>query len=296
MTKNIKAPKWTNIVQEVFSGFSWAATAAAWPLLSRIEQGDGHPVLVLPGLLTNDLATLPLREFLEDRGHPTYPWEQGINRGPLPDVMKNLVEKIDELYDTHGEPFSLVGWSMGGAISVALTQLRPKKIRNVITLGSPLAHAPHATNAKFFFELVSGMDAECVSLAKMIKPHKDVPITSLFTKNDGIVGWETSANFEHPKAEAIEILGTSHLGIVAHPGSFYLIANRLRQNKKEWTPYQPKEAWENTLFDPHEAPTFEVDKLKSNNLKKTNPTETFKERREKQATKKTKITPKKKTP
>ncbi len=267
MIKHAKPPKLINVVQEVFSGFSWAATAAAWPLLSKIEQGDGHPVLVLPGLMTNDLATLPLREFLEDRGHPTYPWKQGINRGPLPNVMKNLTSTIDELYETYGEPVSLVGWSMGGAISVALTQSNSKKIRNVITLGSPLSHAPHATNAKFFFELVSGMDSECLSLAKMMKPHKDVPVTSLFTKNDGIVGWETSANFEHPKAEAVEILGTSHLGIVAHPGSFYLIANRLRQNKKTWTPYQPKKPWERAVFDLHEAPTFEIDEITKKKLK-----------------------------
>ena len=256
---SIKPPHVSDLIGEVFSGLSWGATLLTWPLLSKIEQGDGHPVLVLPGLLTNDAATWPLRKFLEDRGYATYPWEQGINRGPLPEVMDELVEKIEAIYKEHKKPVSLVGWSMGGAISVALTQKCADKIRNVITLGSPLKHAPDATHATFFFELVSGMDADSVSLANMLRPHPSVPLTSLFTKNDGVVGWETSANLTHSKAEAIEIVGTSHLGIVAHPGTFYMIANRLKQDKNDWHPYHPQELWEEKLFIPHQPETIAKD-------------------------------------
>ena len=35
------------------------------PLLRLTPRGDGHPVLVLPGLLASDVSTLPFPGFLE---------------------------------------------------------------------------------------------------------------------------------------------------------------------------------------------------------------------------------------
>ena len=37
----------------------------ALPLLSLAPRGDGHPVLVLPGLVASDISTRPLRSFLK---------------------------------------------------------------------------------------------------------------------------------------------------------------------------------------------------------------------------------------
>jgi hypothetical protein len=39
------------------------------PLLSLAPKGDGHPVLVLPGLVASDVSTRPLRTFLKTRGY-----------------------------------------------------------------------------------------------------------------------------------------------------------------------------------------------------------------------------------
>uniref|UniRef100_UPI001952D9D3 hypothetical protein n=1 Tax=Escherichia coli TaxID=562 RepID=UPI001952D9D3 len=41
-----------------------AAFVAAYPLIASAPRGDGHPVLVLPGLITSDRSTGPLRTFL----------------------------------------------------------------------------------------------------------------------------------------------------------------------------------------------------------------------------------------
>src|SRR4051794_9416364 len=49
------------------AGLDVAALAAAWPLLTAARRGDGHPVLVLPGLMTGDPATLVLRTALRAR-------------------------------------------------------------------------------------------------------------------------------------------------------------------------------------------------------------------------------------
>jgi hypothetical protein len=40
------------------------ALIPAHPLLRRAPRGDGHPVLVLPGLMASDFSTRALRGFL----------------------------------------------------------------------------------------------------------------------------------------------------------------------------------------------------------------------------------------
>ena len=55
---------------------------AAQPWLSRAPRGDGHPVLVFPGLVASDLSTRPLRQFLESLGYVACPWEHGRNLAP----------------------------------------------------------------------------------------------------------------------------------------------------------------------------------------------------------------------
>ena len=39
------------------------------PLLNRIERGDGHPVIVIPGFGAGDMATLSMRKFLGILGY-----------------------------------------------------------------------------------------------------------------------------------------------------------------------------------------------------------------------------------
>src|ERR1044072_8894294 len=57
------------------------AFLGALPLLSLAPRGDGHPVLVLPGLMASDTSTRPLRSFLKSRGYAVSGWRQGRNLG-----------------------------------------------------------------------------------------------------------------------------------------------------------------------------------------------------------------------
>lgn len=41
----------------------------AWPVLASAPRGDGHPVLVVPGLVTGDVTTFVLRTFLGRLGY-----------------------------------------------------------------------------------------------------------------------------------------------------------------------------------------------------------------------------------
>src|SRR5512139_1402354 len=57
------------------------AFLGALPLLSLSPRGDGHPVLMLPGLVASDTSTRPLRAFLRGRGYAVSGWRQGRNLG-----------------------------------------------------------------------------------------------------------------------------------------------------------------------------------------------------------------------
>src|SRR5687767_12817228 len=67
--------------------------------------GDGHPVLVLPGLGAGDWSTLRLRRVLDRAGFQTSQWGLGLNRGPQGDLdhwLAGLEGKLRELYQRSG--------------------------------------------------------------------------------------------------------------------------------------------------------------------------------------------------
>src|SRR5437667_12661123 len=115
------------------------AFVGALPLLSLAPRGDGHPVLVLPGLVASDVSTRPLRAFLKTRGYAVSGWRQGRNLGLREGVQHAMVDLVHELNDTHGRKVSLVGWSLGGLYARQLAKMMPKRVRQVITLGTPFA-------------------------------------------------------------------------------------------------------------------------------------------------------------
>jgi hypothetical protein len=91
-----------------------ATFAAAVPLLRLAPRGDGHPVLVLPGLVASDISTRPLRGFLKDHDYAAHGWKLGRNYGYVPGLERRMVDRIRELRGRYGRKISLIGWSLGG--------------------------------------------------------------------------------------------------------------------------------------------------------------------------------------
>ena len=104
------------------------------PWLAAAPRGDGHPVLVLPGLLASDMSTQPLRSFLKSHGYAVHGWKQGRNLGLRHGVERSMLDRVDELYDRYnGRKLSLVGWSLGGLYARQLAKSRPDKVRCAIS-------------------------------------------------------------------------------------------------------------------------------------------------------------------
>ena len=65
----MRAPGLVRLALEWRAPWELGAAVALRPLLNLAPAGDGHPVLVYPGLMASDITTAPLRSVLESRGY-----------------------------------------------------------------------------------------------------------------------------------------------------------------------------------------------------------------------------------
>jgi pimeloyl-ACP methyl ester carboxylesterase len=221
--------------------FEWAALFAAWPWLRRLPRGDGHPVMVFPGMAANDLTTLPLRRVLRALGYVTVPWRQGFNLGPRRGVLERCADDIRALADRHDQPVSLVGWSLGGLYAREMAKELPSLTRCVVTLGTPFTGHPFATNAWRLYEWLSGETAHDPVLHARLRDAPPVPTTSIYSRSDGIVSWRCSLNEPAPLAENIEV-HASHVGMGLNPLALYAVGDRLAQPVGQWKPFEARGA------------------------------------------------------
>lgn len=231
----VRAPSLPLLLLEGRAVLELGAYFASRPLQSRVPPGDGHPVLILPGLGASDLSTLPLRTFLRERGYWVHGWRLGRNIGD-PALLEPLAERLHTLRGRHGRKVSLVGWSMGGLFARELAKLAPDDVRQVITLGSPFAGPPDASNAQRLYRLLSGRDpGGDARLAERLRQPLPVPTTCIYSRSDGIVAWQSCIDESAPNTENVRVR-SSHLGMGYHPHTLFVIADRLAQPEGQWAP------------------------------------------------------------
>jgi len=191
-------------------GLAWALHI---PLNYLSPKGDGHPVLIIPGLGGADGSTHYMRNFLDGLGYESFPWGQGRN----------------------------LGWSLGGIYGREIAKLCPDVVRQVITLGTPFKSISEGTRATKLYEFLSKdkshKDPDVIVQIEVAPP---VPFTSIYSKTDGVVHWECSIEDVGPQRENIEIPGASHLGLGHNPISMFVVADRLTQTREKWEPYYNK--------------------------------------------------------
>lgn len=232
---------------ELRAGWELAAGVAALPWLQLAPRGDGHAVLVLPGLVASDASTRLLREFLARRGYDVHGWGQGRNYGPRPGVEEAMLARIDRLHARSGRKISLIGQSLGGAYARLLAAKRPDAVRGVITLGSPVTGHPRSSNAWRVYEFTSGASAVDPQRWQQVTQAPRVPTTSIYSRSDGVVAWRSSIEApERPNTEAIEVV-SSHLGMAVHPLVLFAVADRLAQPEGSWRPFE-RRGWRAAVF------------------------------------------------
>jgi pimeloyl-ACP methyl ester carboxylesterase len=221
------------------AGLDLAALAALWPVLLAAPRGDGSPVLVLPGLLAGDPSTLLLRRALAALGHTVSGWGLGSNRGPTGSVVTALRTRLEELHrDSGGRTVTVVGWSLGGLYAQELARASPGKVRALVTLGTPrLARGKGTAHASRVADAVLGGRG----MRQLPRPWAEagslrVPVTSVWSRSDGIIDGTTCRWGGGPRREDVEVRG-AHAGLGHNPAVLWVLADRLAQPEGTWRPF-----------------------------------------------------------
>jgi hypothetical protein len=229
-----REPGWLSRLGELRVFAELGALAPAIPALLSAPHGDGHAVLVLPGVLTGDESTVIIRRYLEELGYVAHPWKQGHNWGPSRALHEKLRVRLSELHERYDRRISIVGWSLGGIFARELAREMPHAVRQVVTLASP-----------FGSDLsMDGSRKPDDAARRRIPPP--VPCTSVYSRSDGIVSWEACREMEADETENIEVPAT-HIGMGFNPLVLWAIADRLAQPEGEWSPFD-RDGWHGMLY------------------------------------------------
>lgn len=207
-----------------------------------VPAGDGHPVIIFPGLATDNSAIAPLRDYCDSLGYSVLDWGRGFNTGPQGDLnqwLKELAAHTAGVLSGHQEKATLIGWSLGGLYAREVGKLLAPQVRQVITIGTPFnAEADH-TNVGWLFRMLSGSSAAIDPLlSKRLRTPPPMPTTSIYSRTDGVVAWETCRHARPARqVQDIEING-SHIGMGWNPAVLQIVGDRLGQPASDWQPYQ----------------------------------------------------------
>ena len=196
------------------------------PFPEAAAQGSGQPVIVIPGFLSPHMTTARLREFLGRQNFSACSWTCGLNIGPMPNVIADVERQVREMADAAGRRVSLVGVSLGGTIAREVAKSCPTAIARVITLVSPI-HLPVVTPLAPLAEAAALLwdPAQLDGLSAIAEPPP-VPLTAIFSRDDGVIDWRASVPAVSDRVEVVEVSGP-HMTVCSNPQVQHIVAARL---------------------------------------------------------------------
>ncbi len=219
----LQAPTYGDLQREFKTALTyWPERAAT----DDVPRGDGHTVLVIPGLLTIDAFTFALRQYLKACGYSAEGWLMGYNWGPTPRILEGLSKRLRRLADKSGGPVSVVGVSMGGILARNLAHEHPGLIRKLATVVSPVRF-PTASSLKPLIHVLSPFYSKDVSPEGYGRPLQ-VPVMAIYTREDGLVAWESCQGADD-HAHHVEVEG-GHVTICRNPQVQRALAEWLARN------------------------------------------------------------------
>lgn len=206
-----------------------------------VPHGDGSPVLLIPGFLVGDESLGVLAAWLKRIGYQPRRAGIRVNVDCSDRALDRLDQRLELIHRQSGRAVSIIGHSRGGHFAKALATRRPDRVRRVISLGAGLdtpfdislptkaavvavraAHRPASGPARRNGCLTEACD--CAFARDYAAPFPvGVPLTSVYSRNDGVVWWEACIV---PYAECVEVTG-SHVGLAFNRRSYQVIGDRL---------------------------------------------------------------------
>lgn len=228
VTTRLRPPSPINTFREAFSPLEWASNAIQGEPVRPVARGDGRPIILAPGYLSNDLSMRGLRRYLQRLGYKAAGWELGFNDGRVRVLVDKLASQVRQAANSYQEPVTLIGWSLGGVVAREVARQEPETVREVITLGSPINGGPKYTSIGPVYARLYGIDLDELEqeIRELASEGLTQPVTSIFSKTDGIVGWRASLDTFNAQARNIAVTG-GHFGLGNNRKVWRIIAETL---------------------------------------------------------------------
>lgn len=211
----------------------------------RVPRGEGRPVILIPGFLAGDQSLVTMRDWF--RRMEYRPTLSGIrvNIRYSEFLIEGLTARLREEVQSHGRKVAIVGHSRGGLLAKVVADRNPDLVDQVIALGSPLGNpydlhpmtlaSVHWARFYNFVRYGNREHLEGQFEADLLGPPV-APITSVYTRSDGIVHWRACIR---PDIPAVEVRG-SHSGLAHNAEVFHLLARLLAPARATAGPAGPQ--------------------------------------------------------
>lgn len=206
-----------------------------------IPDGDGQPVLLVPGFLSTDLVMQVMRLWLRRIGYRAFALHAPINLGCGERGVGHLERRAEELVATEGARLALIGHSRGGQFARVLGVRRPDLVSGVVTLAmpplDPLAIHPLAAGPAIAVTALGTLGVPGVMRASCFRGAccarfradlegpfpDDVDHVAVHSRDDAIVAYH---RIRERDARRIDVRA-SHAGIVVNADAYRAIARAL---------------------------------------------------------------------
>jgi pimeloyl-ACP methyl ester carboxylesterase len=206
-----------------------------------VPDGDGRPVLMIPGFMAGDGSLATMARWLRENGYHTRRAAIRANVGCSEESCERLEKRLEGLAEATGQRVAIIGQSRGGVFARALAVRRPDLVSGIVTLGAPTvrqlsAHPLVLAQVMLVGALGTGrvpgmFSLRCLRGDCCVEFRGDlvagfppeVGYTALYSKTDGVVDWRACLD---PAAELIEVRA-SHIGMGVNAQVYAEVGNAL---------------------------------------------------------------------
>ena len=208
---------------ELRAGLQPLRLLAKSPRLARRTETP-RDVILLPGFGTTDTVMYPLRGYLRAIGHRAHGWGIGRHGKDVEASVEQFTPTLERIADCAEHLPILVGWSLGGIVARETARENQDLVAAVISFGSPLG-GPRHTRASRVYDETELQYIETLIAERSTEPLT-MPVTSIYSRRDGIVDWLSCVDQQTPDAENVEV-GSTHIGYGLDPDVWRVIADRI---------------------------------------------------------------------
>lgn len=225
----LKPPTKFNTLKEIRAPLEWLLAYGNRRKLAHVPQGDGRILILVPGYGADEWSMRPLKKFLKSINYQVFDWGHGRNRGHVKHDTDLLIKTIKTISRNHNDQaVTTIGWSLGGVLSREAARLNPELVNEVITLGTPLIGGPKYTVVanKYAKSMAMDLDHYETEIHAINSQGIKQPVTVIYSKSDGVVGWRAAVDRYNDQARNIEV-SCSHLGMGVNAEVWQIIAETL---------------------------------------------------------------------